>query len=94
MERTRFSLRSFLFPWLAPLVMKFVLVNGGIEVQLWRSNQSLKNWHPSQLRHVLPEPLAQWINDNHIHKSPQPYPLVKQLQQYLLPVASKKLIID
>lgn len=46
------------------------------------------------LRHVLPESLINWIDDHHISMGPQPYPLIKQLWQYLLPLASKKLIID
>lgn len=94
MEKIRSFPLSFLLPWLAPLVIKFAVVNGGIEVQLYRNNRLLKNWHASMLRHVLPEPLAKWIDDHHISMGPQPYPLIKQLWQYLLPLASKKLIID
>src|SRR5258706_2357494 len=94
MEKIRSSPLSSLFPWLSPLVIKFAVVNGGIEVQLYRNDRLLKNWHPSELRHVLPEPLTKWIDDNHIYMGPQPYPLIKQLWQYLIPLASKKLIID
>ncbi|HEU5227440.1 MAG TPA: tellurite resistance TerB C-terminal domain-containing protein [Ktedonobacteraceae bacterium] len=85
---------AFLFPWLSPLSINFVLVDGGIKVQLQRNNQLLQNWQPSKLRHVLPETLAQWMNDHHIFVDPQPYPLVKQLWQQLIPLASKKLLID
>ncbi len=94
MEKIRTSPLSIVFPWLSPLVIKFALVNGGIEVQLYRNNQPLKNWQASMLRHVLPEQFIRWIEDHHIHAGPQPYPLIKQLWQYLLPLASKKLIID
>lgn len=90
MEKSHISL----FPWLSPRVIKFVPVNGGIEVQLWKNNRVIKAWHPLQLRSVLPEPLCTWIAANHFHEGPQPYPLVKQLQQSLVSVASKKLIID
>ena len=94
MEKSRSSPLSFLFPWLSPRVLKFALIDNGIEVQLWRNNRLLSNWHPSQLRHVLPEPLTKWIDDNHIHEGPQPYPLIKQFWHYLLPITSKKLVID
>ena len=94
MEKIRSSPLSIVFPWLSPLVIKFALVNGGIEVLLYRNNQPLKNWQASILRHVLPEQFIRWIEDYHIHSGPQPYPLIKQLWQYLLPFASKKLIID
>jgi len=94
MEKTRSSPFSFLFPWLSPLEIKFALVDGGIDVQLYKNNRLLKNWHPSQLHHVLPLPLTKWIEDHHVHMAPQPYPLIKQLWQYLTPHVSKKLIID
>ncbi len=94
MEKIRSSPLSFLFPWLSPLVIKFVVVNGGIEVQLYRNNRLLQDWHASKLYHLLPEPLTKWIDDHHIPLGPQPYPLIKQLWQYLIPLASKKLIID
>lgn len=94
MEKSRSSPFSFLFPWLSPLVITFVWVNGGIEVQLYKNNRLRKNWHPSQLRHILPLLLTQWIEGHHMHLEPQPYPLIKQLWQYLIPLASKKLIID
>lgn len=94
MEKSRSSPLSFLFPWLSPRVLKFALTDNGIEVQLWRNNRLLSNWHPSQLNHVLPESLAKWIDDNHIHEGPQPYPLIKQFWHYLLPITSKKLVID
>src|SRR5258708_4025682 len=94
MEKFRSSPLSFLFPWRSPLMIKFAVVNGGIEAQLYRNDRLLKNWHASELRHVLPEPLTKWIDDNHISMGPQPYPLIKELWQYLIPLASKKLIID
>jgi hypothetical protein len=94
MEKIRSYPLSSLLPWLAPLVIKFAILNGGIEVQLYRKNQLLKNWHASMLLHFLPEPLVKWIDEHHIALGPQPYPLIKQLWQYLLPLASKKLIID
>src|SRR6185312_3857916 len=94
MEKIRSSPLSIVFPWLSPLVIKFALVNGGIEVLWYRNNQPLKNWDVSVLRHVLPEQLIRWIEDYHIHSGPQSYPMIKQLWQYLLPFASKKLIID
>lgn len=71
-----------------------MLVNGGVEVQLYQNNQLRKHWHPSQLRDVLPPWLTKWIEDHQIHMGPQPYPQIKQLWQYLTPLASKKLIID
>jgi hypothetical protein len=94
MEKSRSSPLLFLFPWLSPRVIKFALTNGGIEVQLWRNNRLLRNWHPSQLHGIVPESLSKWMSDNHIHESAQPYPLVKQVWHALLSVASKKLIID
>jgi hypothetical protein len=94
MEKTHASPLASLFPWLAPLVISFALVENGIEVQLSRNNRSLNGWSPKKLRHVLPAPLLQWIEDNHMHIGPQPYPLVRQLWHELLPLASKKLLID
>ncbi len=94
MEKIRSFPLSFLLPWLAPLVIKFAAVNGGVEVQLYRNNRLLKNWHASMLHNVLPEPLAKWIDDHNMSMGPQPYPLIMQLWQYLLPLASKKFIID
>src|SRR5690242_5109931 len=92
--KTHSSPLAFLFPWLSPLVINFILTDGGIEVQLQRNNRLLQNWQPSKLRHVLPETLTQWMDDYHIAVGPQPYPLVKQLWQQLIPLASKKLLID
>ncbi|MEO7021181.1 MAG: hypothetical protein ABI234_13580 [Ktedonobacteraceae bacterium] len=94
MEKTRTSPLTFLFPWLAPLVLKFVLVYGGIEVQLFKNDQLIQNWQTSPLQKMLPKPLMQWIDTNHIATHPQAYPLIKQFWQYLLPLTSKKLIID
>lgn len=34
---------TFLFPWLPPLVIKFVMVNNGIEVQVHKNNQQIKD---------------------------------------------------
>ncbi|GHO79967.1 hypothetical protein KSD_77380 [Ktedonobacter sp. SOSP1-85] len=70
------------------------IVDGGIEVKLSQNNQLLKDWQPSQLRHVLPEPLIQWIENQRIHLGPQPYPLIKQFLQSLFPHVSKKLLVD
>lgn len=94
MEKTRTSPLASLFPWLAPLVISFALVENGIEIQLSRNNRLLNGWFPKKLRHVLPAPLLQWIEDNHMHIDPQPYPLVRQLWQELLPLTSKKFLID
>ncbi len=94
MGKSRSSLFSFLFPWLSPWVIKFVLADGGIAVQFYRNDRLVKDWHLSRLHRVLPESLITWINENHIHIGPQPYPLIKQFWQSLLPLASKKLIID
>lgn len=94
MEKTRSSPLSFLFPWLSPLVIIFAWGENGIAVQLYKNNRLRANWHPSQLRHVLPLQLTKWMEDHHFHLAPQPYPLIKQLWQYLAPLASKKLVID
>ena len=94
MEKSRSSPLSFLFPWLAPHVLTFALVDNGIEIQWWRNNRLLSDWHSAQLKRILPEFLIQWIADNHLHEGPQPYPLIKQFWQSLLPIASKKLVID
>ncbi|GHO65063.1 hypothetical protein KSC_039550 [Ktedonobacter sp. SOSP1-52] len=85
---------SFLFPGHSPLIISFAIVDGGIEVKLSQNNQLLKDWQPSQLRHVLPEPLLQWIENQRIHIGPQPYPLIKQFWKSLFPHVSKKLLVD
>src|SRR6185312_10413870 len=91
--KTRSSPLAILFPWLSPFIIKFAFVDGGIKVQLYRNNRLLQNWRASKLHHVLPKTLTQWIDDHHILIDPQPYPLIKQLWQQLMPLASKKLLI-
>jgi len=94
MEKVRSSPLAFLFPWLSPLVIKFVIVNGGIEIRLYKNNRWLQKWQASMLGRVLPALLTKWIDDHHMSRGPQPYPLVKQLWQKLAPLASKKIIVD
>ncbi len=94
MKKIRLLPLSSFLPWLAPLIIKFAVVSGGIEVHLYRNNRLLNNRPSSILYNFLPEPLAKWFDEYHITLGPQPYPVIKQLEQYLLPLASKKLIID
>ncbi|GHO82263.1 TerB N-terminal domain-containing protein [Dictyobacter formicarum] len=94
MENIRPSFLSNLFPWLSPVVIKFAVVDGGIEVQFYRGNRLLQDWHSPSLRYALPELLNRWIDDHHISMGPQPYPLVKQLWQNLMPLVSENFIVD
>ncbi|BCL83773.1 hypothetical protein ccbrp13_62380 [Ktedonobacteria bacterium brp13] len=94
MKTKHSSLKSFLLPWLTPFVVKFVVVDGGIEVQLYKKDHIKEDWQASQLSRVLPEPLVQWIDDHHIADGPQPYPVAKALWQGLAPLISKKLVIN
>ncbi|HEX7735892.1 MAG TPA: hypothetical protein VF458_13580 [Ktedonobacteraceae bacterium] len=93
-EKVHTTPRSSLFPWLAPLVLSCEPVAGGVEVRLNQNNRQLPEWQPSRLRHVLPKWLITWMEEHSMHQCPQPYPLIRKLWEYLLPYASKKLIID
>ncbi|HEY1348949.1 MAG TPA: hypothetical protein VGF67_04920 [Ktedonobacteraceae bacterium] len=94
MEKNHSSPLSFVFPWLSALTITFVLVENGVEIQVYQHRRQLKNWRPAQLRRVLPQQLIRWLETYHVHAGPQPYPLVRQLVQYLAPLASKKLVVD
>lgn len=94
MEKTRSSPLSLVFPWLSALTITFVLVENGVEIQVFQHKRQLKNWRPAQLRRVLPQQLIQWLETYHVHTGPQPYPLIRQLLQHLAPLASKKLAVD
>ena len=93
-EKVHTTSRSSLFPWLSPLVLSCDLVAGGVEIRLSQSNRQFPDWQPSRLRHVLPKSLTAWMEEHSMHQCPQPYPLIRKLWEYLLPYASKKLIID
>jgi hypothetical protein len=94
MEKKHSSLLSSLFPWQSPFVIKFAIVKGGLEVQLFRNNRRITSWRASKLKRNLPVPLLKWIEENHLTIGPQPYPLVKQLWHNLTPLVSKKLLFD
>jgi hypothetical protein len=94
MENVRTPFLSSLFPWLAPFVLKFEIVDGGIGVQLYRNQQLRENWQPSDLRRILPPELITWMEQYRIHQMLLPYPVAKQFWQAVSPHASKKLVID
>src|SRR5690348_6632081 len=94
MENIRTPFLSSLFPWLAPFVLKFEIVDGGISVRLYRNQQLRENWQPPDLRRVLPPELITWMGQSRIHQMLQPYPVAKQFWQAVSPHASKKLVID
>ena len=85
---------SLLLSWRSPLVITFVIVRNGIDVQLSQNSTLIHDWHPSRLRHVLPEHLLKWMEERGVHCKTQPYPIIKQLWQQLAPHASKKCIVD
>lgn len=94
MVKKRPSFLSVLFPWLAPFVIKFVIVDGGIIVRLYRNDQ-LQDWHSPGLRRAIPAPFMQWIDAHHVDRQqPLPYPQASQLWKMLLSITSKNLHID
>ena len=94
MKNIQSSPLTFVFPWLAPLVITFALVPGGVEIQLSKNGHLVKNEQVVKLHKLVPEPLARWIDAHRLFVGPQAYPLARQFWQQLMPLASKKLVLE